>query len=76
MLTREVLEAQLTLYGEGQGKALVRLAQAEHELDEAKANLAGFAGAIDCCQNFLRIVTQLEEAEKPREPPQHTEQGE
>lgn len=75
MLTREVLEAQLTLYREGQGKAMVRLAQAEHELDEAKVNLAGFAGAIDSCENFLRILTQLEEARKQEKPPQY-EQGE
>lgn len=68
MITREILETQLTLYQEGREKAIAAHARAEDALEKAKADLGMFAGAIDSCQNFLRILTQLEEAQEAKEP--------
>lgn len=67
MISREILEAQLGLYQTAQVRAM-------DELEKAKANLAACGGAIEACQNLLRILTQMEEAEKPEVDPQDDKQ--
>jgi hypothetical protein len=64
MITRPILEAQLRLYQEGQTKAIAAHAKVESELEKAKFNLAAAAGAIECCENFLRLIQEYEEAQK------------
>lgn len=55
MITREILEAQLDLYKNGQTQAVIAF-------EKAKADVNAFNGAIEACQNLLRILGQLEEA--------------
>jgi len=56
MISRDILEAQLGLYQQGQARAM-------DELEKAKANAAAAAGAIESIQNLLRVLTQLEKVE-------------
>ena len=60
MITREILEAQLLLYQNGQRRAV-------DELEKAKANLNACGGAIEACQSLLRILTDLEDAKNPKD---------
>ncbi len=55
MINREILEAQLGLYQQGRTEALAAL-------DRIKADINAFNGAIEACENFLRILGSLEEA--------------
>jgi len=57
MITREHLEAQLDLYKKGQ-------AQAINAFEKAKADISAFNGAIEACNNLLRILGEMEDAEK------------
>lgn len=64
MITREILEAQLTLYRQGQERSVAAHARATEALETAKVDLAAIAGAIDCCETLLRILAQFDEAKK------------
>ena len=57
MITREILEAQLGLYKNGQ-------TQAVSAFEKAKADVSAFNGAIEACNNLLRILGEMEEAKK------------
>lgn len=55
MITREILEAQLELYQNGRTQAI-------DALEKVKADLNAFNGAIEACQNLLRILGEFEDA--------------
>ena len=57
MITREILEAQLGLYKQGQ-------AQAINAFEKAKADVSAFNGAIEAVNNLLRILGEMEAAKK------------
>lgn len=57
MITKEILEAQKGLYQKAR----------EHwmkALGEANANVSATGGAIDACENLLKILRELESAEE------------
>ena len=54
MITREILGAQLDLYKQGRQQAL-------EALEKAKADVNAFNGAIEACENLLRIEAELTE---------------
>lgn len=56
MITREIIEAQLELYRKNK-------AQAIEVLERAQANASALIGAIDACENLLRILSSLEKAQ-------------
>lgn len=67
MITRDILEAQLGLYRQGQMRMM-------EGLEKAKADAAAMSGAIEACQSLIQILDGLEEAEasadkKKREKP-------
>ena len=55
MITRDILEAQLGLYRQGQMRMM-------EGLEKAKADAAAMSGAIEACQSLLQILEGLEEA--------------
>ena len=57
MITREILEAQLGLYKNGQTQAVIAF-------EKAKADGSAFNGAIEAVNNMLRILGELEDAKK------------
>ena len=57
MITREILDAQLGQYQQGQ-------AQAINAFEKAKADVSAFNGAIEAVKNLLRILGEMEEAKK------------
>jgi len=62
MITREILEAQLVLYQNGQARAM-------QELEKSKADVAAFGGGIQACHDMLRLLTDLEEAKEAQGEP-------
>lgn len=56
MVSREILEAQKGLYEKGKQQAMVNL-------EKAKADFSAINGAIKACDDLLRIISQMEEAE-------------
>lgn len=67
MITREILEAQLGQYREGQ-------AQAINAFEKAKADVSAFNGAIEAVNNMLRILGELEEAKSQESSDQKPDQ--
>ena len=63
MITKDMLEAQLRLYQNGHEKAISKHALAQEALENATRELAAFSGAIDCCQNLIKIAQQIEQAQ-------------
>ena len=59
MITKEILKAQLDLYMKGRQQTMAAL-------EKAKADVNAFNGAIETCENFIRIEDELT-AEKVRE---------
>ena len=55
MITREIIEAQLEVYQQ-------RQLQATETFERAKATLNACIGAIEACQNLLRIHDDLKSA--------------
>ena len=55
MITREILEAQLGQYQQGQTQAI-------NAFEKAKAEVSAFNGAIEAVNNMLRILGELEDA--------------
>ena len=53
-MNKDVLKAQLDLYRKGQQQAIMAL-------EKAKADLAAFNGAIEACENLIRIEEGLEQ---------------
>ena len=53
MINRAILEAQKEHYQKGREEAATAL-------EKAKANLSAFSGAIEACDNFLALLTNLE----------------
>jgi len=49
MITREILEAQINLYQQGRAEALATS-------EKARADVNAFNGAIEACENMLRII--------------------
>jgi len=68
MITREILEAQLVLYQNGQARAM-------EGLEKAKADVAAFGGGIMACQDMLRLLTELEDGKKSQETGQEEPTG-
>ena len=66
MITREILEAQIGLYQKGGQQAAVAL-------EKAKSDFNAFNGAIEACENLLRILGELEDANK--EPQESSGEG-
>ena len=62
MITREVLEAQRELYQ----KALQSGLQA---LEKAKADCSAASGAVEACNNLLKLLGEAEAANKIRDLP-------
>lgn len=52
MITRKIIEAQLRQYESDQKRALIAV-------EQAKANLAAFNGAIEACNLFLKMEATL-----------------
>jgi selenocysteine lyase/cysteine desulfurase len=63
LITKDMLEAQLRLYQNGHEQAISKHAKAQEALENAKRELAAFSGAIDCCQNLIKIAEQIEQAQ-------------
>jgi len=59
MITREILEAQLGLYQQARQQSV-------QAIENAKANFSAASGAIEACENFLRILGQLEVAQSQK----------
>ena len=57
MITREILEAQLGMYKQGQTQAI-------NAFEKAKADVSAFNGAIEAVNNLLRILGEMEEAKR------------
>ena len=57
MITREILNAQLELYKKGKQQALAAL-------EKAKADFSAFNGAIEACENLLKIEEELSNKNK------------
>ena len=55
MITKEILEAQLGLYCKGRAEALVAI-------EKARADVNAFNGAIEACENLMRILESFETA--------------
>ena len=56
MITREILEAQLEIYRKNKVQAI-------EVLEQVKANASALIGAIDACENLLRILGELEKVQ-------------
>lgn len=61
MITREILEAQLKLYQQGQ-------MEAQKAFEKVKADGNSFLGAIEAVTNLLKIESELEAEGKSAEP--------
>lgn len=52
MITKEILQAQLDLYKKGKEQALAAF-------EKVKADINSFNGAIEACENLLRVEGEL-----------------
>ena len=66
MISRQILEAQKGLYQKGRQQAMM-------ELERAKANVSSFNGAIKACDDLLRVLGQMEEAQENQKPESEAE---
>jgi len=59
-VNKEVIKAQLDLYINGRQQAL-------QALEKAKADYSAFNGAIEACENLMRIEEELTQKETKEE---------
>ena len=63
-ITREILEARLKMYQQGQQAAIERLHTLQ-QMEAIKQEIAAHGGGIDCCENLLELLGSLEAAKEP-----------